>query len=315
MTPSELLRQKLLKEKESAPKGVSEEDKFSVIAQSAAHLSGLAFGGERGGEAGAKAAGSIRDMLAQQQNQKRMQEDRQFERELTLSKLDQEDLDRKQKQDMLSRSMSREDQQLALQRKSLENQMGKEKFDQFIDLQKLQQEQDKLKKDTSPQMRLTKLGAEDKKRLDNVELGKQAINRMAEALSKGQNTFSLVGDNDFTLARTQWEEAFGRMQSGGAISEKEEKRFRQLMPTATDSREIQASKLRQLSQEMDSRLSKFGLKPQDLPNYYDPNFEGNVQKYTAGTISGMSKAAAANVRAKKDPSQMTKEELLMELGE
>jgi hypothetical protein len=118
--------------------------------------------------------------------------------------------------------------------------------------------------DSTPEGKLSKLASSDKQRLDNAKLGLISTMGMSDALGKGDNTFSLVGDNDFTQQRTLFEEALGRMQSGGAITLDEANRFKKMAPTWTDSKEMQQKKLAQLQNEMSGRLQTLGFQPQDL---------------------------------------------------
>jgi hypothetical protein len=97
------------------------------------------------------------------------------------------------------------------------------------------------------------LTGEQQSRADNVRMAKEAVARMSSALTAGDNTFSIVGDNDYTANLRMFQEAFGRMQSGGAIGKQEESRFRSMMPTITDSSEMQAKKLQMLSEELNKR--------------------------------------------------------------
>lgn len=112
--------------------------------------------------------------------------------------------------------------------------------------------------------RLAGLKGEQKARFDNARMGLNAVAGMQSALAQGQNTFSLIGDNDFTRFRRDFEEAIGRMQSGGAISSDEEKRFRTMAPTKWDSKEVQEAKLAQLSSEMGERLKTLGVQPEEV---------------------------------------------------
>src|SRR3990167_267927 len=116
----------------------------------------------------------------------------------------------------------------------------------------------------TPEGRLKGLNSGDKQRLDNAKLGLVSVQGMADALANGQNTFSPLGDNDYTQQRALFEEALGRMQSGGAISKEEESRFKSMAPTWRDSPEIQQKKLAQLQTEMQSRLGTLGFKPDEL---------------------------------------------------
>ena len=112
-----------------------------------------------------------------------------------------------------------------------------------------------------------KLGAEEKKRLDNVRESLQAIDGMFVALQQGQNTFSMVGDNDFTFNRNLFVEALGRMQSGGAITKDELETFRNLVPTAFDSEKMQQKKLRDMRVKMINRLKTLGKEDQAKSGY------------------------------------------------
>lgn len=106
------------------------------------------------------------------------------------------------------------------------------------------------------------LGTSDKQRLDNTTMGLKSAMDMNDALLKqGNNTFSLVGDNNFTLARRNWEDAIGRLQSGGAINNEEASRFRRMAPTATDTAEIQRKKLDEMQILMRNRLKTLGQDP------------------------------------------------------
>lgn len=133
-----------------------------------------------------------------------------------------------------------------------------------MQMEKLAMDLEDKKFSKTPEGRLQKLGAEQKQRLDNAKLGLISTRGMADALKAGDNTFSLIGDNDFTQQRALFEESLGRMQSGGAISKEEEKRFKEMAPTKWDSAEMQQKKLAQLEQEMNSRIATLGFKPEDV---------------------------------------------------
>lgn len=100
----------------------------------------------------------------------------------------------------------------------------------------------------------SRLSVEMTQRLDNSEMGAKAVEDMSSALEKGDWTFSIWGDNNFTEARTRFEEALGRMQSGGAITDEEADRFRRMAPTARDSNEMQQLKLKNLRDEFAKRI-------------------------------------------------------------
>jgi hypothetical protein len=118
--------------------------------------------------------------------------------------------------------------------------------------------------DKSVEGRQAKLGSDGKQRLDNAKLGLVSVQGMADALNAGNNTFSFVGDNDFTQQRALFEESLGRMQSGGAISKEEENRFKKMAPTFWDSPEMRTKKLANLQQEFSARIGTLGFQPEEL---------------------------------------------------
>lgn len=120
----------------------------------------------------------------------------------------------------------------------------------------------------SPEGRLKSLSGTDKARYDNALMALKGLDEMGAALDNDQNTFSLIGDNDYTAAARRATEAYGRMQSGGAINKEEEKRFQQTLPGTTDSKEIQRKKLLAQREEMISRLKTLGFTPEQIG--YEP---------------------------------------------
>jgi hypothetical protein len=115
----------------------------------------------------------------------------------------------------------------------------------------------------TPEAKLAKLNTSDKARYDNSKLGLEYVQKMDNALANGDNTFSLVGDNDFTNAQAYAAEAFGRMQSGGAINKDEEARFLRMAPRPTDSLKIQRSKLANQQKLFADRLNTLGFTPEE----------------------------------------------------
>lgn len=111
----------------------------------------------------------------------------------------------------------------------------------------------------SPEGLLKSMPTTMKARYDNVVEGSDAVDEMESALQNGENTFSVVGENNYTLARKKYAEALGRMQSGGAITKEEQKRFEEFAPKFTDSPEIQREKIRQARAQMAGRLKTMGF--------------------------------------------------------
>lgn len=128
-----------------------------------------------------------------------------------------------------------------------------------LDSQKLDWEKDKALMESAKKNNAATLNSSDKQRYDNINMASKGIAGMRTALTNGDNTFSLIGDNDFTANRSRAVEAIGRMQSGGAIGVDEQKRFEKMLPTSMDSAEMQQKKLQALEDEMTARIQTMGL--------------------------------------------------------
>lgn len=163
--------------------------------------------------------------------------------------------------------------------------------------------------------KLAKLPTEKAARLDNARGALSAIVRMRNALGKGDNTFSLVGDNEFTMNSKIFEEFLGRMQSGGAITEGELKTFASLRPQAADSAERQQQKLDRLEQIMGDRIKTLGFKPtefEDINNAY-VEYEALKKKRQR---PGFGSVPSANAAAPAKPaSDMSLDEIKAEIAQ
>lgn len=113
--------------------------------------------------------------------------------------------------------------------------------------------------------KLKSLNATDRARYDNVIMATKAAEDMGAALQAGNNTFSIIGDNEFTIAERDFSEALGRMQSGGAITDDEAAKFMKMAPKFMDSDEIRQSKLARIKSEMESRLATLGFSGDEIP--------------------------------------------------
>lgn len=115
---------------------------------------------------------------------------------------------------------------------------------------------------TKPKEEGTKaLNSSDKQRFDNVRMALDAVKGMRAAWEAGDNTFSVIGDNDYTMNLARFEEALGRMQSGGAIGKEEGARFRAMAPQMLDSEDTQRQKLDWIQKEMEDRMNTLGVDP------------------------------------------------------
>jgi hypothetical protein len=104
------------------------------------------------------------------------------------------------------------------------------------------------------------MSGEQIKRLDYVVGAEDALNRLETAVNDPNVTMRpdipFVGDNTFTEALRDAAENYGRMQSGGAISKDEEKRFLAKVYKIGDSREDVLRKIKQFRQEMKGRRTR-----------------------------------------------------------
>lgn len=135
--------------------------------------------------------------------------------------------------------------------------------------------------------KLAKLNTGDRARFDNVLMVLKGIDDMGTALDNDTNTFSVVGDNEYTMARERAAEAFGRMQSGGAINNEEGKKFKGYLPSSTDSKEIQRKKLIDQRNEMLSRLKTLGFTPDEV-GYKPVEFKYGKNESTKSTTPSSS---------------------------
>lgn len=106
---------------------------------------------------------------------------------------------------------------------------------------------------------LAKLNTTEKQVYNLANEGLKASTDMRNALANGDNTFSLVGDNNYTEAMRRFAENYGRLQSGGAINKDEEERFLKMAPGVTDSKEMQQRKLEKMEQMFRARLESLGI--------------------------------------------------------
>jgi len=169
----------------------------------------------------------------------------------------------------------------AFQKELMGQKFGQEKYLKSLDL--AQKQSEKHPKDVAG--KLEKLNATDKVRFDNVALGLDGIKGMDEALKAGSNTFSLIGDNPFTVAQRYAAEAFGRMQSGGAINTDEEKRFMAMGPRPTDSPQIQADKLKKQKALFEDRLKTLGFSADEIGKNFTLSY--GPQKGAGKSIPGV----------------------------
>lgn len=145
------------------------------------------------------------------------------------------------------------------------------------------------------------LSVEAQKMATQVKTGSKAIKGMIDSLKEGDNTFSLVGDNNFTRNRTLAIEMFGRMQSGGAITDDEVDTFKKLLPSPLDNKKQQEAKLQQLSEHF-NELSAAGrgeniysdteMSPQSKQSKFPLTITKNGQQATVNSEGELQEAQA-----------------------
>lgn len=106
---------------------------------------------------------------------------------------------------------------------------------------------------------LAGMSQENLKRFDSAAMGLRHMFELRKALNEGENTFEWIGSSKFTMARDKVVEAFGRMQSGGAITEWEQKTFQEMLPKVGDNIEIQKGKMKDMLEIMASRVENLGF--------------------------------------------------------
>lgn len=125
--------------------------------------------------------------------------------------------------------------------------------------------EEKRRFEQSAEGKLAKMGIEEKKRFDNNKEALESVQKMSEALLvDDQDTFKIFGDNTFTAQLDKFENALGRMESGGQIGELEGKKFRERMPTFRDSAKIQREKLQDVQQMLVDRFRTLGISPEEV---------------------------------------------------
>jgi hypothetical protein len=149
--------------------------------------------------------------------------------------------------------------------------------------------------------KISSLPAAEKARFDNTRMASTALNQMKAHLNKGGDRYSIIGDNDYTRNLSLFEEAVGRMQSGGAITTDEGKRFKEMARSLMDDPDQQHAKLDALLAEMTSRYATLGF---DEAEIEDPAYLSSKQLLAEST--GPKPSANTAIAAPKSNPQDTK---------
>ena len=241
------------------PEDLNRQQKIAMaIVQIAPTLLGYALGGDEGGAIGANVSlGAMKQMgeqekanamLAQQKDLKQME----INKDLAVAG------ERAQERAAAAAAT-------AEQRRFNNTLLGEREADRKMTLaEKKAAEAEKLAFSKTVEGKIAHLSKEKQDSVFKAKEALQAVQGMAQALHAGDNTFSIIGDNEFTRNSAWFDEALGRMQSGGAITVDEIKNFKKLRPRATDSSEMQRKKLVELEKTMTDRLKIMGFQPEEL---------------------------------------------------
>lgn len=319
-TSADLMRELLTKIDENAASAKEKESQQKVAMTLAAiipTLAGFALGGYQGGALGAQVGSKATLDMNQEIKDEEKKGLENLKTKASIASQVAEAEGREKSQEIQKLGLEKELQVLQenmRHNRAVETQTQKNNEAQrAIDWFKLQKES--LPKTTAQKMK--DLPESKAARLDNVVMALKSVYGMKKALAEGQWTVSPIGDNDFTLSKTGWAESLGRMQSGGAISKPEEKRFGQFAPGPADKAPMQQKKLGQGEAEMLSRLKTLGFEPSEFPDLIAAQQEANAaaEKAAKGdkmTSPGMDQAVAAP--QKPDFSKMSDAELKKYLG-
>ena len=260
LKPKDVTPEKI--EKVAAGDSSGNKKLYMALAAVLPTILGAAIGGARGGQIGAEQTGNMAAAYGKSESEKEQASKDQ------AAKLEQIEAAALTRSDEKQSQQAFQAQQNALQRDALRGQQDDRRADREAALS------EKKALESTVDGRTSKLNSTDKARLDNLKMGLTGIQGMDAALTSGDNTFSIIGDNDFTRNQRDTAEAFGRMQSGGAINKDEEERFIAAGPGLRDSKEIQRKKLLAQRDMFTSRAKTLGFTAEELGLDFEVTYGG-----------------------------------------
>lgn len=160
----------------------------------------------------------------------------------------------------------------AMKKKTLEpaDQIAKKNYE--LSLKKFETEQaEKL----DPKYKLSKLGGEAQNKVGSIAEGLASLSQMEVAADKGFGPRrinpdtaiigGLVSDDPYSSAERTLNEVVGRLQSGGAIGDRELTTFKALGPRPGDDAQAKLGKLNAQKRFLENKLTAYGLAKEDLP--------------------------------------------------
>lgn len=119
-----------------------------------------------------------------------------------------------------------------------------------LDLQR-----EKLSAEKAKETQPKPLSAEAALKLANFQNALQAVDEMEKSLANGDNTVTLYGDNDYTLAQDKFAEGYGRGSSGASITNDERTSFKNRTPGWKNSKDEKAAKIRELREDIQMKIN------------------------------------------------------------
>jgi DNA-binding helix-hairpin-helix protein with protein kinase domain len=180
------------------------------------------------------------------------------------------------KKEELGLKSKKQEQDYELDTKELERKKEADK-NKFEISQKLAQSRSKIAA-LQPDKK-AKLNATEMQRYDNSRMALEAAIDMQDALTQGFETQTIsremterfapsllkyTNTNPYIAARDAYVEALARMQTGGAITTREEEMFKGFVPLPGDSPEIRELKLTRMQHEMSTRLKSLRATDEDI---------------------------------------------------
>ena len=141
--------------------------------------------------------------------------------------------------------------------------------------------------------RQLKLNSTQQGDFSNAIMALKGIRDMKVALAQGQNTFTVFGENDFTMGQQMFIEAFGRIQTGAAITKDEAQAFKKFTPRSTMSSAQQSQILNKMAETMMQKLDTLGFNKQEVGSIISgaPLPTANIAASPDGKLTGAPKAA------------------------
>lgn len=142
----------------------------------------------------------------------------------------------------------------ALKQATLNNAQSQQGVSNDFRRQELELRDKKAMADKAKESAPKPLTAEAALKLANFKNALQAIDEMDSSLKKGDNTFTVFGDNDYTMAQDKFAEGYGRGSSGASITDSERDAFKGRTPNYKNNPDEKTAKLRELREDIQMKI-------------------------------------------------------------